>query len=89
MTLGYGVWRHLSHVPDAEHDKTGEAVDFKVMKESAGEVTGFLSMFAQGTRFAYSAAPKQLKKSPARRPRSDYLIVTLKRATPRSMRAWG
>src|SRR5882672_4200146 len=45
--------------PDAEHGKTWlKPWDFKVMKESAGEVTVSMSLKDD---FAYSAAPKQFK----------------------------
>jgi len=64
--------------PDAEHGKTWlKPWDFKVVKESAGEVTVSMSLKDD---FAYSAAPKQFKAGSTGLAATYYVMLRADRA---------
>ena len=60
MTLADGVWQHLPHLPGSRPGRTSlKPWDFKVVKESADEVTVAISTRGD---VAYAAAPAQFLK---------------------------
>jgi hypothetical protein len=64
--------------PDAEHGKTWlKPWDFKVMKESAGEVTVSMSLKDD---FAYSAAPRQFRRGSTGIEAATYITLKADRA---------
>src|SRR3981081_1220491 len=64
--------------PDAEHGKTGlKPWDFKVVRESAGEVTVSMSLKDD---FAYSAAPRQFKTGSTGIEATTYVTLKADRA---------